>query len=163
MLSPSASSISSFDLELSYGKNITDVLSDNEYTEIMPVRHYDSAKSTCHGSFTSKEDGTYLLLFDNTYSVNTPKKLMFSVAIVESSVPQTKSHTIYEGFIYKKGNKKNQGYAKRWLKIDESGNLQYYKSQSGRCRQSVILSQSAVRINHGSIFIQANRNRSIID
>ncbi|KAJ3102324.1 Tubulin epsilon chain [Phlyctochytrium bullatum] len=58
---------------------------------------------------------------------NTSKKLFFFVALRDiepNIVPQKKSA---EGWILKKGNRKMQGYAKRWLKIDADGNLSYYR------------------------------------
>jgi hypothetical protein len=62
---------------------------------------------------------------------NTSKKLFFFVALkdVENSrVSQTRE---IEGWILKKGNKKMQGYSRRWMKIDSEGNLSYYKQPGG--------------------------------
>lgn len=38
---------------------------------------------------------------------------------------------LFEGWMLKKGNKKMQGYAKRWVMIEANGMFQYFK-HSGR-------------------------------
>lgn len=103
----------------------------DDLEEIIPVSHFESSKFTVRGSHLIKETpgpGTYVLLFDNTFSVNTSKKLNFSVAIKDPDISVVSKKTEYEGWIYKKGNRKRQGYSKRWLKVDSNGYLQYFKS-----------------------------------
>ncbi|KAJ3224530.1 hypothetical protein HK099_008329 [Clydaea vesicula] len=58
----------------------------------------------------------------------------------------------YDGWILKKGDKKKQGYSKRWLKIDCDGKLQYFKTPGGirASRASLMLSKAAVRLSHDS-------------
>ncbi|KAJ3382416.1 hypothetical protein HDU92_004776 [Lobulomyces angularis] len=67
----------------------------------------------------------------------------------------------YDGWILKKGDKKKQGYSKRWLKIDCDGKLQYFKTPGGASRASLMLSKAAVRLSHDQLLIDIDSGQNI--
>ncbi|KAJ3328059.1 hypothetical protein HDU76_010657 [Blyttiomyces sp. JEL0837] len=121
---------------------------DPELTELIPIAHYDSSTYTVKGSYLVTEPGVYVLLFDNTFSLNTSKKLFFFVTLKEADPANSVKGDI-EGWILKKGNRKMQGYARRWMKIDSDGYLSYAKQPGGERRANVPLKNTAVRLDHG--------------
>ncbi|KAI8814463.1 hypothetical protein BJ742DRAFT_264869 [Cladochytrium replicatum] len=124
---------------------------ERDLVEVVKVRHYESSKFQITGSFYVDEAGIYVLVFDNTFSVNTPKKLFFSVSVqdIGTQVSPTQQKTV-EGWILKKGNRNFQGYAKRWMRIDPDGTLSYFKEPGSPLRGSVQLQSAAVRADHGT-------------
>ncbi|KAJ3394907.1 Oxysterol-binding protein- protein 3 [Entophlyctis sp. JEL0112] len=70
-------------------------LSASPLIELLPIAHYDSAKVTVKGSYCVTEPGTYVLVFDNSFSVNTSKSLFFFVALRDSD--GMLDHSIEEG------------------------------------------------------------------
>ncbi|KAJ3196648.1 hypothetical protein HK101_008225 [Irineochytrium annulatum] len=136
---------------------------DPELIEIVPITHYDSSKFTIKGSYYIEEPGTFVLLFDNTFSVNTSKKLFFFVALRDvETVEPPRARKAYEGWILKKGNRKMQGYAKRWMKIDSDGNLQYFRQPGGESRGFFQLSKTAVRLDHDHLLIDIDSGESLM-
>ncbi|KAJ3087225.1 Oxysterol-binding protein- protein 3, partial [Quaeritorhiza haematococci] len=143
----------------STSKKRTKSLTDPELVEVLPIAHYDSSKLTIKGSYLVKEPGTYVLLFDNTFSVNTSKKLFFFVALkdVEPTLDAPKKEV--EGWILKKGNRRMQGYLKRWLRIDPEGTLTYYKHPGSR--GSAHLPKSAVHLQHDHLLIDIDSGQNL--
>nr|KAJ3418879.1 Oxysterol-binding protein- protein 3 [Polyrhizophydium stewartii] len=107
-------------------------LEDPELEEIIQIAHYESSKVTIKGSFFIQEPGTYVLVFDNRFSLNTSKKLFFFVALkdVEATALVVKKEV--EGWMLKKGNRAMQGFQRRWVEVDSTGMLTYFKSP-GKC------------------------------
>ncbi|KAJ1972762.1 Oxysterol-binding protein 3, partial [Dimargaris verticillata] len=48
---------------------------------VVPIEHYDSSKAIVKGQYFVAETGTYVLCFDNTYSLTTSKVLSYFVGI----------------------------------------------------------------------------------
>lgn len=96
-------------------------------TPIMPIAHYESSKVTVRGSYFIKEPGTYVLIFDNSFSKNTAKKVSFFVGLRDTEEAATDAQNEFQGWFLKKGNRSMQGYRRRWVKIDSNGILTYYK------------------------------------
>ncbi|KAI9340772.1 hypothetical protein DFJ73DRAFT_549866 [Zopfochytrium polystomum] len=142
------------------------VTGEPELVEILPVSHYDSSHITVKGSYTVPEPGTYVLLFDNTFSKNTSKKLYFFVNLKDIEhaprPPTADGLKSVEGWILKKGNKKMQGYAKRWMKIDPNGVLTYSKIQNGESRALISLDQAAVRLDHDHLLIDIDSGQTLL-
>jgi hypothetical protein len=108
---------------------------------IIPIHHVPSAKTTLHGSLLL-QPGLYHLIFDNSYSLNTPKLLYYSVSI---HAPQANTFIEYQGWLLKKGN--FNGYFKRWVVIDSSGVLTYFRLPGTVCRGYANLKSAAVRLD----------------
>ncbi|KAF9978349.1 hypothetical protein BGZ73_002732 [Actinomortierella ambigua] len=128
-------------------------ITDPDLVEIMPIQHYDSATSTIRGEFTVEHAGSYILVFDNSFSINTSKRLTFFVALEErgARVPAQPQVEI-SGWLLKKKRKRMQGWAKRWFQI-ENGVLSYAKDQQGPCRGKVHLVLSTVTVTQASNMI----------
>ncbi|KAI8897501.1 hypothetical protein BC833DRAFT_40715 [Globomyces pollinis-pini] len=99
---------------------------------LLPIEHYASSKGNVTGSYVVVEPGTFVLVFDNTYSVKTPKKLFFNVHARDAQ-----THVVVlekkevEGWLLKKGNRTVQGYSRRWVVVNTSGVLTYSKTEGG--------------------------------
>ncbi|KAJ3108239.1 hypothetical protein HDU97_001773 [Phlyctochytrium planicorne] len=135
---------------------------DPELVELIPIAHYDSSKYTIKGQFVVDDPGTYVLFFDNTFSVNTSKKLFFFVALRDvepAAIPVKKT---VDGWILKKGNRKMQGYAKRWLKIDADGNLSYYRIPGSESRGYISLLKAAIRLDHDHLLIDIDSGSDLM-
>ncbi|KAJ3069289.1 hypothetical protein HDU98_007650 [Podochytrium sp. JEL0797] len=154
-----------------------------DLTELLPITHYDSAKGLIRGEFAIVEPGVYILVFDNSFSVNTSKKLAYDVQIADpASVSLFASPSILgglspvisddatggaspklvEGWILKKGNRKLQGYLKRWMVIDQDGNLSYFKEKGGAPRAVVSLQCAAIRLDHENLLIDIDSGSTIL-
>ncbi|KAJ3163796.1 Oxysterol-binding protein- protein 3 [Geranomyces variabilis] len=119
---------------------------DPELAEIMPVTHYESSKFTVKGSYFVEEPGSYVLLWDNSFSVNTSKKLFFTVALKDVAPSQVPTRNEFEDWMLKKGDKKLQGFQKRWVTVDSHGVFSYYKNPGSFCRGSVELAKATVHL-----------------
>ncbi|KAF9159533.1 hypothetical protein DFQ26_006424 [Actinomortierella ambigua] len=126
---------------------------DPDLVEIMPIQHYDSATGTIRGEYTVEHEGTYILIFDNSFSINTSKRLTFFVALEERGARVlTQPQVEISGWLLKKKRKRMQGWAKRWFQI-ENGVLSYAKDQQGPCRGKVHLVLSTVTVTQASNMI----------
>ncbi|KAJ1970801.1 Oxysterol-binding protein 3 [Dimargaris xerosporica] len=56
-----------------------------DLTEVVPIEHYDSAKAIVKGQYFVAETGTYVLCFDNTYSLTTSKVLSYFVGVAAAA------------------------------------------------------------------------------
>nr|CAG8548579.1 1402_t:CDS:2 [Entrophospora candida] len=120
------------------------IIKDPGLKEILPIEHYNSATATIKGSYKVQDEGIYCLVFDNSFSRNTSKSLTFYVAVKEGSDDdQDKPLPETSGWMLKKKRKKIQGWAKRWVQID-NGILSYYQFPDGPCRGSIHIAFSAV-------------------
>ncbi|KAJ3229014.1 hypothetical protein HDU78_009322 [Chytriomyces hyalinus] len=137
------------------------LFSAENLTELIPISHFDSSKVTVNGSFVASEPGVYVLVFDNTFSVNTPKKLFFFVAVRDVN-QQTAVPKQVEGWILKKGNRKSQGYLQRWLQINSVGILSYSKEPGGQARALIPLQSAAVRLDHDNWLIVIDAGTAIL-
>ncbi|KAI8927091.1 Oxysterol-binding protein-domain-containing protein [Entophlyctis helioformis] len=135
-------------------------LDDPELQEIIQIAHYESSKVTIKGSFFVQEPGTYVLVFDNRFSVNTAKKLFFFVALrdVEPSASIVKKEV--EGWMLKKGNRAMQGFQRRWVEIDSNGTLTYFKSPGTPSRGTVNLPIAAIRLDHDHLLIDIDSGQN---
>ncbi|KAF8974084.1 hypothetical protein BGZ46_009792 [Entomortierella lignicola] len=126
---------------------------DPELIEILPIRHYDSSAGTIRGEHVIKEAGCYVLVFDNTFSINTSKRLTFFVALEERGRKAAVQPTSeMSGWLLKKKRKRMQGWAKRWFQIDH-GVLSYHKDPESPCRGKVHLVLSTVTVSQASNMI----------
>ncbi|KAG0086827.1 Oxysterol-binding protein- protein 3 [Podila epicladia] len=126
---------------------------DPELIEILPIQHYESSAGPVRGEYHVKEEGSYVLVFDNTFSIHTSKRLTFFVALEERGpAPVAQPTSELSGWLLKKKRKRMQGWAKRWFQID-NGILSYSKIQNGPCRGKVHLVLSTVTVSQASNMI----------
>ena len=116
--------------------------------QIIPIAHYESGKNTVKGSYYVTHPGTYVLVFDNSFSVKTPKKLFFFVGLRDVEQKLSIHRKDYEGWLLKKGNRSMQGFSRRWIEVHSSGVLSYFKSPGRTSHGSMNLYSSAIRLNH---------------
>lgn len=130
----SRKSFTDIDTFLNKRKSTSSISVEAELMEIIPIEHYECAKMNIKGSYIVNEPGTYVLFFDNTFSMNTSKKLHFFVSVRDKDALEpcgSVMTNVVEGWILKKGDRKLQGYSKRWMKIDTNGTLTYSKTKDG--------------------------------
>ncbi|CAG8490270.1 5112_t:CDS:2 [Diversispora eburnea] len=123
------------------------IINDPDLKEILPIEHYNSSTTTIKGSYQVTEEGTYCLCFDNSFSRNTSKSLTFFVALKDGPEDeQVESQPEISGWLLKKKRKKMQGWAKRWVQIDD-GILSYFQHPHGPCRGTIHIVLSTVSSN----------------
>ncbi|KAF9414542.1 Oxysterol-binding protein- protein 3 [Podila epigama] len=150
---PSQSSLPSTTQPSLRKKKTVAKLKDPDLIEILPIQHYDSSSGPVRGEYNVKEEGSYVLVFDNSFSINTSKRLTFFVALEErGSTPVAQPTAELSGWLLKKKRKRMQGWAKRWFQID-NGILSYSKFQNGPCRGKVHLVLSTVTVSQASNMI----------
>ncbi|KAJ2357969.1 Oxysterol-binding protein 3 [Coemansia sp. RSA 2618] len=119
-------------------------LQDRNVDELLPLKHYESSKTTIKGSWNAVEPGTYVLYFDNSFSKNTLKRVSFCVAVKEA-LPSSSSRppVVMSGWLLKKKRKRMQGWASRWISIQGHW-LLYSTTEGGIPRAKVDLSSAVV-------------------
>ncbi|KAG0059564.1 hypothetical protein BGZ89_000298 [Linnemannia elongata] len=151
--SPSQASLPSTTQPSLRKKKTVAKLKDPELIELIPIQHYESGAGPVHGEYTVQEEGSYVLVFDNTFSIHTSKRLTFFVALEERGpTPVAQPTSEMTGWLLKKKRKRMQGWAKRWFQID-NGILSYSKDQHGPCRGKVHLVLSTVTVSKASNMI----------
>ncbi|KAF9124583.1 hypothetical protein BGW39_008097 [Mortierella sp. 14UC] len=149
---PSQSSLPSNSQPSTRRKKTVAKFKDPDLIEILPIQHYDSSSGTIRGEHTVKEPGSYVVVFDNSFSIHTSKRLTFFVALEERGKPAPQASPEMSGWLLKKKRKRMQGWAKRWFKID-NGILSYYKTPDTPCRGKVHLVLSTVTVSQASNMI----------
>ncbi|KAI7820142.1 Oxysterol-binding protein-domain-containing protein [Gamsiella multidivaricata] len=150
---PSQSSLPTGSQPSSRRKKTVAKFKDPDLIEILPIQHYESGSGTIRGEFTVKEEGSYVLVFDNSFSINTSKRLTFFVALEERTrKPAAQPTSEMSGWLLKKKRKRMQGWAKRWFQID-NGVLSYHKAPDSPCRGKVHLVLSTVTVSQASNMI----------
>ncbi|ORX62833.1 hypothetical protein DM01DRAFT_1297653 [Hesseltinella vesiculosa] len=103
----------------------TSLMLERDFQEIIPVSHVPSSDRTIQGSHVASEPGNFVLLFDNTSSIQKPKVLSFSVTSDESVDEHLQEDQIMADYLLKKRRKRMQGWAKRWFQLLPDGTLSY--------------------------------------
>ncbi|CAO0800572.1 unnamed protein product [Mucor circinelloides] len=121
-------------------------LKDSGMDEIIPIQHAQSSDQKVEGTFVVDEPGNYVLVFDNTFSRNTPKKLTYSVALGTPEDVKVAENEV-SGWLLKKKRKRMQGWAKRWFTLSPTGVLSYSTSQNSVTRGSIQILVSTISYN----------------
>ncbi|KAJ1674014.1 Oxysterol-binding protein 3, partial [Spiromyces aspiralis] len=134
-------------------------LRDPLLVPLLPMAHVESSKGTIKGQWNAIWPGTYILYFDNSFSVSTSKLLTLVVAINEPTKPAEAipSPVRYEGWLQKKKRKRMQGWARRWVSI--RGNyLTYSLAPQGVARAKINLHNAVVSTDtqHHIIYIDGD-------
>ncbi|KAJ2675995.1 Oxysterol-binding protein 3 [Coemansia spiralis] len=128
-------------------RNVHFKLQDRNVIELMPLKHYESSKTTIKGAWTAADPGTYILYFDNSFSKNTSKRLSFCVAVRElkdaRGSQSSKQPTLLSGWLLKKKRKRMQGWANRWFAIQGHW-LTYSTTEGGIPRAKVDIVNAVV-------------------
>jgi hypothetical protein len=66
-----------------------------------------------------------------------------------------------QGWMLKKGNRAIQGYHKRWVEIQASGVLTYFKSPKGIAHGSINLRTSAIHADHDALVLDIDSGKNI--
>ncbi|KAJ2743046.1 Oxysterol-binding protein 3 [Coemansia sp. BCRC 34301] len=121
-------------------------LQDRSIVELMPLKHYESSKSTIKGFWNAVDPGSYVLYFDNSFSKNTSKRLSFCVAVKEVKEGNSKPPVLMSGWLLKKKRKRMQGWARRWFTIQGHW-LLYSTTEGGVSRAKIDLVNAVVSIS----------------
>ncbi|KAI8066541.1 Oxysterol-binding protein-domain-containing protein [Gongronella butleri] len=113
-------------------------LLQRDFTEIIPVTHVQSSEKVIQGSHVVSEAGNFVLMFDNTSSIQKPKILSFTVSSDELIADERLlDDQIIAGYLLKKRRKRMQGWAKRWFELSPNGTLSYSVDPYGIKRGSI--------------------------
>ena len=160
MRSASSSSLRSIDTA---GKKLQRPrLEEPGLEEVIQIAHYQSAKTTIRGNFFITVPGTYVLVFDNRFSLNTSKKLFFFVAVKDVEPSDNPKNKEVEGWLLKKGKRSMQGFRRRWAHIDEHGTFSYYKSPGGESHGSIKLPTCAIHLDHDHLLVDIDSGKHIL-
>ncbi|KAI8984223.1 Oxysterol-binding protein-domain-containing protein [Mycotypha africana] len=121
-----------------------------DWVELVPIEYVNSVKTKVEGSYTVQESGNYILVFDNTFSKNTPKVVTFSVALIDPNMEhaiEQSSKAEMSGWLLKKRRKKLQGWAKRWFELSRGGVLSYSARPDSLSRGSIQLLLATISTN----------------
>lgn len=126
----------------------------NEFVEIIPTERYQSFEMTVKGEYSAPLPGTYILFFDNSYSISTSKELFLMAGVVpktSESIPDVPnlnrdSHVFEEfgGWLLKKKQRRIQGWARRWFQLDSKGNMAYFADRFSPCRGSIPVQHATI-------------------
>ncbi|RCH86250.1 hypothetical protein CU098_000895, partial [Rhizopus stolonifer] len=118
-------------------------LKDGGMDEIIPIQHAQSSDQKVEGTYVVDEPGNYVLVFDNSFSRNTPKMLTFSVALGNPEDVKVPGDEV-SGWLLKKKRKRMQGWAKRYFTLSHTGVLSYSTSQNSVTRGSIQILVSTI-------------------
>ncbi|KAJ1948245.1 Oxysterol-binding protein 3, partial [Linderina pennispora] len=123
-------------------------LQDKNVTELIPLKHYESSRSTIKGSWNAAEPGTYILYFDNSFSKNTSKRLSMCVAVKEKAAEATEDvpAVVQSGWLLKKKRKRMQGWANRWFSLQGRW-FSYSTTEGGVVRSKVDIVNAVVSMS----------------
>ncbi|KAI9006980.1 Oxysterol-binding protein-domain-containing protein [Hyaloraphidium curvatum] len=136
------------------------LLQEPGLVQLVPIAHHESSKLAVKGSWVATEPGEYVLYWDNTFSVSTPKKLTYFVSVVPYVPPADPQPgapaVVIEGWLSKKRSKKMQGWARRWFRLLSDGTLEYAEKRGGEIR-------GAARVPAAVVTEDAKRLRIDVD
>lgn len=122
-------------------------LQDRNVIELMPIKHYESSKSTIKGFWNAAETGTYVLYFDNSFSKKTSKRLSFCVALTATRERvEDKTPVAISGWLLKKKRKRMQGWANRWFTLKGHW-LMYSTAEGGIPRAKLNIEDAVVSVS----------------
>ncbi|KAJ2780482.1 Oxysterol-binding protein 3 [Coemansia javaensis] len=149
-------------------------LQDRGVTELMPLKHYESSKTTIKGSWVAQDPGAYVLYFDNSFSKNTSKRLSFCVAVKgarqngsgSSGRPtggggDGQAAVAVSGWLLKKKRKRMQGWASRWISIQGQW-LLYSTTESGVPRAKVSIATAVVSTSRADFSITVDGDEGFL-
>ena len=139
-----------------------------ELVEILPIGKYESFEYTVHGAYRAPLRGTYVLVFDNSFSLSTSKHVFYRVLVVEGGAGddgagdhQLGDHQLGEscvalnpreslcaaGWLMKRKQGVVRGWNRRWFELDSSGVLTYYLDRASPARGSIFVPDCSLIIS----------------
>lgn len=138
--SSTGSSVKKSDLKQSF------IEVNSDWVCVVPMKRYNASKVPVIGRYQARIAGTYLVVFDNSFSRSNSKNLTFTVQVISdvSHIVESFENRM-EGWLLKKKRRTTQGFAKRWVTLHQ-GILSYYLSPTSSCRGSVSISSAAISV-----------------
>ncbi|KAJ2715421.1 Oxysterol-binding protein 3, partial [Coemansia spiralis] len=143
-------------------------LQDRNVAVLMPLKHYESAKTTIKGSWEVSQAGTYVLYFDNSFSKNTSKRLSFCVAVKEAAqqnragaAGDRRQQPAMSGWLLKKKRKRMQGWASRWISVQGRW-LLYSTTEGGIPRAKVDIVNAVVSTSRADVAITVDGDEGFL-
>lgn len=115
-----------------------------EMYEIVPIAKYPSFEHTIHGKYVTPLPGTYILYFDNSFSIKNSKELFLTVSAGAMLPIKEKDEGTFSGWLLKKKQRRLQGWARRWFELSQKGILSYFEDRFSPCRGSVNVHQCTI-------------------
>lgn len=133
-----------------------------ELIEIIPIKKYEACDYTFQGSYTIPLTGTYVLLFDNSFSFGTSKHLFYhaylstDIAPSPSATPQLLSSgqigsLCAAGWLSKRRAGMVRGWSRRWFQLDSLGVLSYFEDRASPLRGSIFVPDCSLIIAKKSL------------
>jgi oxysterol-binding protein-related protein 3/6/7 len=133
-----------------------------ELIEVIPIRKYNSFEYTLQGSYTIPLAGTFVLHFDNSFSIGTSKHLFYhaylSTDIVPSpsATPQLLSSSqigslCAAGWISKRRTGVVRSWGRRWFQLDSLGVLSYFLDRASPLRGSIFVPDCSLIIANNTL------------
>ena len=133
-----------------------------ELIEIIPIKKYNTFEYTLEGSFTIPLTGTYVLLFDNSFSLGTSKHLFYQAYLSTDLVPSPSAtpqllssgqigSLCAAGWISKRRSGVMRSWARRWFQMDSLGVLSYFEDRASPLRGSIFVPDCSLIIAKKSL------------
>jgi oxysterol-binding protein-related protein 3/6/7 len=133
-----------------------------ELIEILPIRKYNSFEYTLEGSFTIPLTGTYVLLFDNSFSIGTSKHLFYHAYLSSDIIPSPSAtpqllsigqvgSLCAAGWLSKKRTGVVRSWSRRWFQLDSLGVLSYFEDRASPLRGSIFVPDCSLIIAKNSL------------
>ena len=130
--------------------------------EIIPIKKYNTFEYTLEGSFTIPLTGTYVLLFDNSFSLGTSKHLFYQAYLSTDLVPSPSAtpqllssgqigSLCAAGWISKRRSGVMRSWARRWFQMDSLGVLSYFEDRASPLRGSIFVPDCSLIIAKKSL------------
>lgn len=83
-----------------------------EAVTLLPIQRYEAAEQVIRGSYVAPIAGTYVLCFDNSFSIQTAKQVHFGVEVISNLQGAVDSdEVVHSGWLLKKKRRRMQGKA----------------------------------------------------
>lgn len=133
-----------------------------ELIEILPIKKYNSFEYTLEGSFTIPLTGTYVLLFDNSFSIGTSKHLFYQAYLSTDIVPSPSAtpqllssgqigSICAAGWLSKRRSGVVRSWSRRWFQLDSLGVLSYFEDRASPLRGSIFVPDCSLIIAKNSL------------
>lgn len=132
--------------DIAFGVGLREGEDDLSIVEVVPVKRYDSHRMAVKGSLRVDKPGTYVLIFDNTYSKLTSKRVTYFADVKDDK--QVEPAPEISGWLLKR--KKVRGlqpaYSRRWCTL-LNGQLSYFKNPNSYCRGTIDVTKATVAVS----------------
>ena len=110
---------------------------DYDYIEVLPIKKYQSYKNTISGFIEAPMTGTFVFLFDNTFSIKKSKTLVYDLGSLSSE------HLGQQGWLLRKRQRSLKGWEKNYF-IFTQGTLKYCQTPDSPIIGEVFLATASI-------------------